>query len=104
MTIKAHLKTELKRRTAQSSKESATPAAPTPTPAPADGSVATGETPAPATAHEDNTNGAASEAIAAAATNEGVVAPSIEQGDVAQAETLPADVSLELLSNGPFER
>lgn len=96
MTIKAHLKTELKRRTAQANAESATPAvaAPTPTPAPAETPAAVEETPAPANGHQSETPAKiASEATVEAANNESAVAPSIEQGDAEQGEPLAADVS-----------
>lgn len=95
MTIKAHLKTELKRRTTQAAIRNATPAAvePTPTPAPAENASAPEETPAPAAPQaEEKSSNTASEATIEAATNEGVVAASIEQQDAGQGETLHADV------------
>jgi len=95
MTIKAHLKTELKRRTALASNGSATPAAaaPTPTPAPTEAVSLPQETSAPENepAHEEETNYIASEATVEAANDEGLVAPSIEQQDPAQGE-VPAEV------------
>lgn len=87
MTIKAHLKTELKRRTAQASNGSATPAAaaptPTPAPAPAEAVSLPQETSAPEneTTHEEDTKYIASEATVEAANDEGAVAPSIEEQD-----------------------
>jgi transposase-like protein len=85
MTIKAHLKTELKRRTAQASNGSATPAAvaPTPTPAPAETVNLPQETSAPENepTHQEETNYVASEATVEAANDEGAVAPSIEEQD-----------------------
>lgn len=96
MTIKAHLKTELKRRTAQASIGNATPAAaaPTPTPAPIETPTAAEETPAPAAVQESDTTGTVSDATAEAANDESAVAPSIEKGDEIQGDALPADVSL----------
>lgn len=96
MTIKAHLKTELKRRTAQASNGSATPAAaaPTPTPAPAEAVSVPQDTPAPENepAHEEDTNYVASEATVEAANDEAAVAPSIEQQDPSQGD-VPVEVS-----------
>jgi transposase-like protein len=90
MTIKAHLKTELKRRTAQASNGSATPAAvaPTPTPAPAEAVSLPQEISAPENepTHEDDTKYIASEATVEAANDEGAVAPSIEEQDPAHGD------------------
>lgn len=95
MTIKAHLKTELKRRTAQASAASATPvtAAPTPTPAEAEAESAPQETPAPAPAQEEETPQTASEATVEAANNEGAVVTSTEQHDADQGDMLHTNVS-----------
>jgi transposase-like protein len=96
MTIKAHLKTELKRRTAQASNGSATPAAaaPAPTPAPAEAVSLPQDTPAPENEpiQEEDTRYIASEATVEAANDEGAVAPSIEQEDPTQGD-VPAEVS-----------
>lgn len=97
-TVKVHVKTEMKKRAA----DSATPAAvaPTPTPAPA-------ETPQAAAAPEDTQESAPAEK---AATNgvqvadnpeqvvkDGAVAQTIEQGASAPPEQLPQEVSLGIL-------
>jgi hypothetical protein len=92
MTIKAHLKTELKRRTAQATNGSATPvaAAPTPTPAPAEAVSLLQETSVPENepTHEEETKYVASEATVEAANDEGAVAPSIEEQDPAHGDML----------------
>lgn len=95
MTIKAHLKTELKRRTAQASAASATPvtAAPTPTPAEVEAESAPQDTPAPAPAQEDEAPQTASEATVEAANNEGAVVTSTEQHDADQGDMLHTNVS-----------
>lgn len=96
MTIKAHLKTELKRRTAQASAGSVTPAvvAPTPTPAPAEAEAesAAQETPAPATEQEEEAPHTASEATVEAANDEAAVVTSTEQQDADQGDMLPTNV------------
>jgi hypothetical protein len=96
MTIKAHLKTELKRRTAQASAASATPAAaaPTPTPAPAEAESALQEKPAPAAAREEEVPQTASDATVEAANNEGAVVKSTEQHDADQDDMLHTNVRL----------
>lgn len=83
MTIKAHLKTELKRRIAQTSTSSATPAAaaPTPTPAPGETPTVAEDASAIADTQEAANPGAITDATVEAANNESAVAPSIEQGD-----------------------
>ena len=92
MTIKAHLKTELKRRTAQATNGSATPAAaaPTPTPAPVETVSLSQETSAPENepTHEEETKYVASEATVEAANDEGAVAPSIEEQDPTHGDML----------------
>jgi hypothetical protein len=104
MTIKAHLKTELKRRTAQATNGSATPAdvAPTPTPAPAPAEAVSlpQEASAPETepTHDEDAKYTASEATVEAANDEGAVAPSIEQEDNTQGE-VPAEVSYMILQS-----
>jgi DNA replication initiation complex subunit (GINS family) len=94
MTIKAHLKTELKRRTAQASAASATPvtAAPTPTPAEAEAESAPQDTPAPAHAQEEDVPQTASEATVEAANDEGAVVTSTEQHDADQGDMLHTNV------------
>lgn len=94
MTIKAHLKTELKRRTAQVSVASVTPAAaaPTPTPAPVEAESAPQETLAPAPAQEEEIPQTASEATVEAANNEGAVVTSTEQHDADQGDMLHTNV------------
>jgi hypothetical protein len=93
MTIRAHLKTELKRRTAQASAASATPAvaAPTPTPAPAEAESLPQDTPAPAPVQEEAPQ-PASEATVEAANNEGAVVASTEQQDADQGDMLHTNV------------
>jgi hypothetical protein len=86
MTIKAHLKTELKRRTAQASAASATLAVAVPTPTPQD-------TPAPAPMQEEEAPQTASEATVEAANNEGAVVASTEQQDADQGDMLHTNVS-----------
>jgi hypothetical protein len=94
MTIKAHLKTELKRRTAQASAASATPAVavPTPTPAPAEAESLPQDTPAPAPIQEEEAPQTASEATVEAANNEGAVVASTEQQDADQGDMLHTNV------------
>jgi len=96
MTIKAHLKTELKRRAAQATNDSATPAAavPTPTPAPAEAVSLPQEASAPDNepTQEEDTKYTASDATVEAANDEGAVAPSIEEQDPAQGD-MPVEVS-----------
>jgi hypothetical protein len=94
MTIKAHLKTELKRRTAQASAASATPAvaAPTPTPAPAEAESLPQDTPALAPTQEEEAPQTASEATVEAANNEGAVVASTEQQDADQGDVLHTNV------------
>jgi hypothetical protein len=95
MTIKAHLKTELKRRTAQASAASATlaVAVPTPTPAPAEAESLPQDTPAPAPMQEEEAPQTASEATVEAANNEGAVVASTEQQDADQGDMLHTNVS-----------
>jgi hypothetical protein len=94
MTIKAHLKTELKRRTAQASAASATPAVavPTPTPPPAEAESLPQDAPAPAPIQEEEAPQTASEATVEAANNEGAVVASTEQQDADQGEMLHTNV------------
>jgi hypothetical protein len=96
MTIKAHLKTELKRRVAQATNDSATPAAavPTPTPAPAEAVSLPQEASAPENepTQEEDAKYTASDATVEAANDEGAVAPSIEEQDPAQGD-MPVEVS-----------
>jgi hypothetical protein len=94
MTIKAHLKTELKRRTAQASAASAAPAAsaPTPTQAPVEAESVFQETPAPAPAQDEDAPQTASEATVEAANNEGAVVTSTEQHDTDQGDLLHTNV------------
>lgn len=94
MTIKAHLKTELRRRSAQASATLAA-AALTPTPAPAETpqarAVQEKET-EPAPAVEDAALQTEAAGPAEAAMDDDAVAKTIEQGD-AQAEHVPDEVS-----------
>jgi hypothetical protein len=98
MTIKAHLKTELKRRAAQAANDSATPAAaaptPTPAPAPAEAVSLPQEASAPEVEppQEEDAKYTASEATVEAANDEAAVAPSIEEQDPAQGG-MPVEVS-----------
>jgi hypothetical protein len=91
MTIKAHLKTELKRRTAQASAAPAVPV-PTPTTAPAEAESLPQDTPAPAPAQEEEAPQTASEATVEAANNEGAVVASTEQQDADQGDMLHTNV------------
>jgi hypothetical protein len=94
MTIKAHLKTELKRRMAQASAASATPvtAAPTPTTAETEPESAPQEILAPAPAQEEKAPQTASEATVEAANDEGAVVTSTEQHDADQGDVLHTNV------------
>jgi hypothetical protein len=94
MTIKAHLKTELKRRTAQASAATNAPAAvaPTPTPAPAEIESHPQETQAAASAEEEDASHTASEATVEAANNEEAVVTSTEQQDADQGDMVPTNV------------
>lgn len=96
MTIKAHLKTELKRRTAQASTGNVTPAAvgPTPTPAPAEAEAESlpQEVSASEPAQEEQTSHHASEATVEAANDEAAVVASTEQQDAEQGDIMDTNV------------
>lgn len=94
MTIKAHLKTELKRRTAQASTGNATPAAvgPTPTPAPAEAESLPQEVSASEPAQEEQISHHASEATVEAANDEAAVVASTEQQDAGQGNIMDTNV------------